>query len=152
MPANWILFGILNYIIGVLFAFILLMSFRFTTEQILPSDDISEFMLLLISQFVIFFNSVFNIYVFHSLYKKIDIKKYSFYFYLIATSLAVISFFYILISTNIEYEKELKARPLDSSYILFIQIVLAFLAILMVVLIKQVILLISMKASRQVEE
>lgn len=65
MPIKWKLFGIANYIILLIHAFLLLGAMRFTTEVAAESQDMAGFMPFMVSLFIVILNAVFNLYIFH---------------------------------------------------------------------------------------
>jgi len=65
MPLKWTIFGIANYALLLLYAFILHLSFKVIIEKIPAETDLTPLLPILISNVIIVLNSLFNIIVFH---------------------------------------------------------------------------------------
>ncbi len=62
MPVKWKLFCLANYIMLLVYSFLLLGAFRFTAEY---NADSRSFVLFMVCLFVVILNAVFNLYLFH---------------------------------------------------------------------------------------
>lgn len=65
MPINRKLFGVANYVMALVYAFLFLGALRFTVEKVPAEEDLTPFMPFMISLAILLLNAVLNIYVFH---------------------------------------------------------------------------------------
>ena len=145
MPIKWKLFGLANYIMLAAYVFLLVNALRFTIEFLPAEVSLSSFTPFMLSLFVVVFNSVLNLYVFHTYLPSNPFSKKLRITYLISTILSVIAYPITIVSIFIFIYEILNSNPIDNFVYIILPVFLLILLSALFIFINQVILLRSIK-------
>ena len=65
MPARWYLFAVINYLLLLIYGFLLILAMQFSIEKMQPGESLSDFTVYFVGLFIIVINSIRNIYIYH---------------------------------------------------------------------------------------
>jgi len=122
MKLKWKLFALANYLLLFVYGFLFLGALRFTAEFVNPDEKLGSFTPFMISLFIIFFNCVFNLYIFHIYFPHKLLSRRKEILYLISTILFVAALILVLVSILQAYNEELNPDPEDD----FAYVILSF--------------------------
>lgn len=148
MRTKWKLFALANYIILVVYIFLLIYAIRFTAEVVPSNESIDSFMPFTLSLFVIIINSVINLRILHKyLAGKLFTKRLSIV-YLASTILSAIAFAITIGSNFIFIYETLNSQSIDNFAFIALAILLLLFVAAVFIIITQVSLLRSHKKNK----